>query len=105
MSSKVRKQIYIEKSQDRLLKREAKARGVSEAQLIRRAIDKVMPSIPRGGDRPEAIETLLQFARKRLAAAKKRPAGGKTPAKRTRSWTREDLYEERLARYGKRVSG
>ncbi len=36
----VRKQIYIEERHERLLKRISKARGVSEAELIRRAIER-----------------------------------------------------------------
>jgi hypothetical protein len=40
MAQMVRKQIYIEKRQDALLKRQAKLRGVSAAELIREAIDR-----------------------------------------------------------------
>ena len=36
----VRKQIYIEERYERLLKRISKARGVSEAELIRQAIER-----------------------------------------------------------------
>jgi hypothetical protein len=36
----VRKQIYIPKRQQLLLKRKAKAVGISEAELIRQAIDR-----------------------------------------------------------------
>jgi hypothetical protein len=95
MASKVRKQIYIEARQDRLLKREAKARGVSQAELIRRAIDAAGRGGPRGGSNPAALEEFLEFARKRMAK-------GRLPGKR--DWTREDLYEERMARYGKRMA-
>jgi len=103
MSTKVRKQIYIEQSQERFLKREAKARGLSEAEFIRKAINAARPTMPRGGDHPEAIEKVLKFARQRLAAAKKRHAAGKKVSDGGRTWTREDLYEERFARYGRRL--
>ena len=39
MSQMMRKQIYIQKRQQVLLRRLARARGVSEAELIRQAID------------------------------------------------------------------
>ena len=39
MSQMVRKQIYIQKSQEERLKKVAEARGVSEAEIIRRALD------------------------------------------------------------------
>ena len=94
MATKVRKQIYIEARQERLLKREAKARGMSEAALIRQAIDTALPRVPRGGTNPAALDWVLRLARERAA---------KGPLRGKRAWTREDLYEERLSRYGKRV--
>ncbi len=103
MSTRVRKQIYIEARQERFLKREAKLMGISEAEFVRKAIDAARPTTPRGGGHPEAIEKVLQFARKRLAAAKRRRGKGKRVAEGGRTWTREDLYEERFARYGPRL--
>jgi hypothetical protein len=35
----VRKQLYLEETQDRSLKRQAKKLGISEAELVRRALD------------------------------------------------------------------
>ncbi len=40
MAEMVRKQIYIQERHERLLKRISKARGVSEAELIRQAIER-----------------------------------------------------------------
>ena len=39
MSDMVRKQIYIHRRQEAMLKRLARLRGTSEAEIIRRAID------------------------------------------------------------------
>ena len=97
MSTKVRKQIYIEQRQARFLKREAGARGISEAALLRQAIDNVVPELPRGGDDPAAFDGIVRYARRRLAKAK-----GKGRSGGGRRWTRDDIYEERLSRYGKR---
>ena len=38
----IRKQLYLEASQDRALKRRAKELGVSQAELLRRALDAVL---------------------------------------------------------------
>jgi hypothetical protein len=45
MTQMVRKQIYIDKRQRAQLKRAAKARGTSEAELIRQAIDVSLPAV------------------------------------------------------------
>ena len=42
MAEMVRKQIYIEGRHERLLKQISKARGVSEAELIREAIEQFL---------------------------------------------------------------
>jgi len=87
MSRMVRKQIYIEPKQEKLLKQRARELGVSEAELIRQGIDQVshvLAALPL--DR-EAWQDELAFIRKRARSQK--ALGGQ------RSWTREELYEER----------
>lgn len=89
MARMVRKQIYIEREQDRLLKRRAKELGVTESDLIRRGIDQVdrtHAGLPL--DRA-AWDDELTFIRER---ARVQELG------LTRGWTREELYEERLER-------
>lgn len=64
----VRKQLYIEESQDKALKRRAKKLGISEAEVVRKALDAALtregappppaPSLP--GDDP--LERLLALA-------------------------------------------
>jgi hypothetical protein len=94
MTTKVRKQVYLEKRQDRLLKQRARTEGVSEAALIRRALDVELPRRVSGGTNPAALDEFLELSRRRAAM-------GPLPGKRT--WTRDDLYEERLSRHGKRI--
>ncbi len=94
MSQLVRKQIYIKKRQNTLLKRQAKQRGISEAEFIREALDKQLSQAitrPAKPD-PEAWERALAFM-------KALHAQGPLPD-RPRDWKREDLYEERLTRNG-----
>jgi hypothetical protein len=95
MTDMVRKQIYIEKRQRAQLKRAAKAHGVSEAALIRQAIDQKLagsgsrlPRDPQAWKRAMALMRILQ-------------AQGPLPHRR-RTWTREELYEERESRHGRR---
>jgi hypothetical protein len=49
MSRMVRKQIYLPKRQEALLRRLAKVRGITEAEVIRTALDDVLSG---GGTRP-----------------------------------------------------
>jgi hypothetical protein len=90
----IRKQIYIEKKHDQQLKRLAKARGVSEAEVIRQAIEREAQA---AAEDPQAArqKALAEF----LEAARVRKELGITgePYK----WNREEIYEERLARFGR----
>ena len=88
----VRKQIYIEPAQDALLKRRARAERVTEAELIRRGIDRLAaaPVVPAVFPDLRAWADLKAFIKKR------RP----TPVRQTgRTWTRDELYAERLDRH------
>ena len=91
----VRKQIYLEDRQEAHLKRVARARGVSEAAVIRAAIDRQVSGgarQPHGGD-PAVWKKALKFMQS-LPGSPRR--GG--PA---RAWRREDAYAERLSRHGR----
>jgi hypothetical protein len=84
MTTKVRKQIYLEPAQETMLKRVAGATGVPEAELIRQAIDRYLHR--------------SQFSRRDLRAwAEEREyltqlvAAGAVSGER--SWRREELYE------------
>lgn len=89
MRRMVRKQVYIEPGQDARLKRQAAQLGVTEAALIRRAIDQA-GAAPRGLPLdPGAWEEAKSIIHERL---------GITVPQTGRSWTREELYEDRLER-------
>lgn len=85
----VRKQIYIKDAQNRRLKSKAKASRVSEAELIRHAIDIALSAEPAVQPDPHAWEREREFIQgrmgKRVLEAEEKP------------WTREELYEERLS--------
>jgi len=89
----VRKQIYIEAEQEGYLKRRAEALGISEAEIIRRKLkEPERPGISKPRN-PKAWQEELAFIKRR---AKKLPALNKQ-----RTWTREELYEERLGRFSR----
>lgn len=88
MTQIIRKQIYIHKRQQLLLKRLARRWGVSEAEVIRRAIDQqiqLAADLPLPPD-PQALEAIIQFALER-----RRTTG---PCE-VYYWKREEAYEER----------
>jgi hypothetical protein len=81
----IRKQIYIRAEQDALLKRRAKALGVTESDVIRRAIEESDPGTRAGPRDPKAWEELLQYIRDHRSFEV--PQTG-------RQWTRDELYED-----------
>jgi len=98
LAEMVRKQIYIEERHERLLKRISKARGVSEAELIRQAIERETI-----GEKPlllapdqAAWDEILRFVKNRKSL---RPRG------RPYRWNRMDAYEEREKRFTRRAKG
>ena len=89
----VRKQIYIPKQQDARLKQLARQRGVSEAEIIRQALEhEVETSDAAALEQEKALESLIDFAR----ALRERPEfqqGG------FYQWNRQELYEDRENRW------
>lgn len=94
MSTMIRKQIYIDRTQNRQLKKLARAHGVSEAEIIRRAIDK---QISGGTTRSRPDAEAWDKAYKFMMSVRNRGPLKDEP----RSWKREDLYEDRLSRHGR----
>ena len=95
MTVMVRKQIYLEKRQAISLKRQSRSRGISEAELIRQAIDR---QIDRESARPLHPDPAAWERAHRFMLALQ--AAGPIP-NRHRRWTREELYEERMNRYAR----
>lgn len=92
MSQMVRKQIYIQKSQEERLKRAAEARGVSEAEIIRRALEN---ELRRAGYRMAFDKDAWGRLYAAMLDMDKLPPVPQKP----RDWKRDDLYEERMKRY------
>jgi hypothetical protein len=90
----VRKQLYIEERQERALKRRAKALGVTEADVVRQALDALVEGERAAGPSPgrsAALHEVLERASHFAAAGHRR----------TR-YRRDELYEERERRWTRR---
>jgi hypothetical protein len=96
MTQMIRKQIYIPKRQQSLLKRRAKARGVSEAALIREAIEDNLRGHPAQSLYPDASawERALQLMKSLQSLG--------PLSNQRRTWKREDAYQDRMSRYERR---
>ncbi len=92
MGQMVRKQVYIEPAQEASLKKQAKKLGITEAEIIRRAIDRQMVHLIPALRDLSAWEREKEFIAERMAG-KPLPGG--------RKFKREEAYEERLKRYGR----
>lgn len=82
----VRKQLYLTEEQDASLKRQAAEAGVSEAEIVRRALDAALRGTPPGPWRPGRAEAVAQL----LATW---DAGGSVLPE---AFDREALYDDRL---------
>ena len=84
MSSKVRKQIYIEQTQEAQLKALAKQTGLSEAEIIRQAISGQARVLRLPRRELDVWEAEHAFIGHLMALG---PVTGK------RTWTREELHD------------
>jgi len=84
MAAKVRKQVYLDPTQDEILKQLAREMGTTQAEIIRQAIELHAGSIRLLG------RDLNVWARERafiLQLIQQGPVAGR------RTWRREDLHE------------
>ncbi len=97
MTDMVRKQIYITRRQQALLKHLSLQLGLSEAEIIRQAIDR---EAARGKHQiPASDEQSWQDALSFMRSLRNRSHLFAEPYR----WNREELYEERTNRYAPKV--
>jgi hypothetical protein len=96
MTTMIRKQIYIPRRQDILIKRLSQTRGISEAEVVRQAIEREINRelTLTDPDKVSAWEQLMQFVEERKAEAQ--------PGEPYR-WNREEIYAERENRWLKHL--
>ena len=92
MTQMVRKQIYITRSQQALLKRLSVLRGLSQSEIIRQAIEREGAS----GAELAGISDSIALEEIIAAAINRQQLGTSHQAYQ---WDREDIYTERLDRY------
>lgn len=85
MSDLVRKQFYITKSQEKLLKKKAAEMGVTEAELIREALDSQAYTIGYPRRSAEKWQEECTFIKDRMTI--------KELSHTQRAWKREELYD------------
>ncbi len=88
----IRKQLYIDERHERLLKRRAVEQGLSEAELVRRALDSLLSEVEGSSAAPRArVKALEEFLGRADEAVRDIPE---------HDWRfdREELYAEREAR-------
>jgi len=83
-TSMIRKQVYIEPHQERLLKERARQLNVTEAELIRRSLDQGLAGMAPRRPNPSAWRDLMRFFRHRMQMKVRQ---------RPRRWTRNELYD------------
>lgn len=88
MSQMLRKQIYIDNKQERLLKRKASDLRITESELIRAGIDKVLQTGVVVSKDISAWEREKKFL---LALMKKDEVKG------GRTWQRKDVYDRKVS--------
>jgi hypothetical protein len=87
----IRKQFYIFPDQDAALKRKARELGVSEAELVRRALDAVLTETTSAMPvRPSVLQALLEDAQA-LSITHSAPEGY--------VFKRDDAYEDESGRW------
>ncbi len=82
----VRKQVYIEPKQEISLKRMAQITGMTEAEIIRRALESHLKEIGMFKKHHDAWKKEVKFIKKLMRKRKKI-----NPPKQR--WKREDLYD------------
>lgn len=83
MGRMVRKQLYIDESQERLLKARAAAQGVTEAELMRLALDAMLSDAAGSAATDARWRQLMTSAEERRTTV---PAS-------TRAWNRDEIHE------------
>ncbi len=93
MTTMIRKQVYLESRQNAQIKQLAEERGTTEAEIIRTAVDLLLGETARL-HRAQAAWEQAQ------ALMEARAVEGAAFLREERGWNRDELYTERLERYG-----
>jgi prophage maintenance system killer protein len=87
----IRKQVYIESYQEQLLKKKSKMTGISEAELVREALEAHLYGGVASGLDLSTWEEEKKFIEQLIEQRK--TSDRKTNERHGRTWKRADLYE------------
>jgi hypothetical protein len=91
----IRKQIYLERRQQETIRRLASVHGVSEAEVIRQAVD-VHGS--QASLNPHLDASAWERALRIMRSTQGKNSGRRSGAHK--GWNRDELYKDRLNRHG-----
>jgi hypothetical protein len=86
----IRKQVYIESHQDRILKKKARELGITEAELVRRALEAHLEIGIASGRDMAAWEKEKSFIVSRIELGHEK---GRALQGGRRTWRRDEFYE------------
>ncbi len=92
MATKIRKQIYIDSEHEAVLKQLSAQMGISEAEIIRQAVERYSLVVQPTRRNLKAWEEEKAFIRQRTEQTTHNSASKK------RTWNREDLYDRKVLR-------
>ena len=85
MADLIRKQLYITRDQEKMLKLKSRELGVTEAEIVREALDKREYRYEYPFRSTDKWQEELAFINKRMT--------GRQVDQQTRTWRRDDLYD------------
>ncbi len=85
MADLIRKQLYITRDQEKMLKLKSRELGVTEAEIVREALDKREYRYEYPFKSTDKWQEELAFIKQRIS--------GRQVDQQTRTWRRDDLYD------------
>lgn len=108
MATKIRKQIYLDSDHEAILKQLSADMGISEAEIIRQAIERYSLTVKPGKRNLKAwkeekafIQQLIERSSAQDSSLKKLGANSSAEDQREATapnWNREDLYDRKILR-------
>ena len=86
MGRLIRKQFYISNRQEDLLKKKASELGITEAEIVREALDAHLEKMYLTKENPSSWQEERRFIQERISEANPQQH-------RKRDWKRDDLYD------------
>jgi len=93
MAAEIRKQMYIDSEHEVVLKQLSAQRGISEAEVIRQAVERYSLTAQPTSRNLKAWEEEKAFIQQRIEQSSVHDSTCKD-----RTWNREDLYDRKILR-------